>query len=211
MTIILASVSNQGHVTSSDGRAIYNGSIASEGNDKTFSLYGGKIRGAYAGMMSFGKDTNHGAKNTREFIIEISNQTYPHSIEDFAEFLKNKLLPIIKNLSENEWAIENRNLVIFLTGAKKLDAENYMIVEINFSPNVQKKDVIATIERQGPDNTNFLKRCNSDSDFAKNAALSFLDNTSNSDLSVVEMQKLHDYALRARQKITSQNWRSDLG
>lgn len=197
MTVIIASVSNQGHVTSSDGRVIYNDRIASEVNDKTFSLYDGKIRGAYAGMMSFGKFTSHGTKGTRNYIAEISNQISPVSIEEFAEFLKNKLLTIIQNLSEKEWAVEKRSLVIFLTGGKDIEDENYMILEINFRPSAQKTNVIATIEQpQGPDNTKLLKRCNSDSNHAKNAALSFLDKyESNSDLSIEEMLRLHDIAI----------------
>jgi len=57
MTIILASVSNQGHVASSDGRTISGSNIVSENTNKTFSLYNGKIRGSYAGMMPFGSVT----------------------------------------------------------------------------------------------------------------------------------------------------------
>jgi len=197
MTIIIASVSNQGHVTSSDGRVIYNDRIVSEENDKTFSLYDGKIRGAYAGMMSFGNFTNHGTKETRDYVVEISSKISPDGIVRFAEFVKNKLLTILQNLSEKEWAVEKRSLVIFLTGGKYLEDENYMILEINFGPNAQKTDVIATIEQpQCPDKTKLLKRCNSDSDHARNAALSFLDKyESNSGLSIEEMLCLHKIAI----------------
>lgn len=196
MTVILASVSNNGYATSSDGRIIFAGRVVSESTNKTFSLYGGKIRGAYAGMMSFGRDTIYGAKETRDFIADISKKICPHSIEEYAEFLKSELLVIIQSLSVNEWSVEERRLVIFLTGGKALSDKDYVIYEIIFEPNDQKTNVIAIIKNHGSGNNEFHKLCNSGSSEAFNAALNFLDNyKSKPDLSVEEMIILHDDAL----------------
>jgi hypothetical protein len=196
MTIIIASVSTQGHVTSSDGRVISNGRIVCEKNDKTFSLYNGKIRGAYAGMMSFGRDTQYGSKEARDYIVDTSKGVHPVSIGQFAEHLKDELLPIIQNLTEKEWPVEQRRLVIFLTGGEHLKDENYMIIEIKFEPANRKPNLVATIEKQSPDKTKLLKRCNSDSDVARDTALSFLDKyESKSGLSTEEMLCLHEIAI----------------
>ena len=116
MTIIIASVSNKGHVTSSDGRTAYNGEIDSENEDKTFSLYDGKIRGAYAGMMSFGRHENSSARTVREHIENVSKKISPASLVEFAEFLSKKLLERIETIREDEWSIKSRRLVVFLTG-----------------------------------------------------------------------------------------------
>jgi hypothetical protein len=126
MTIIIASVSNKGYVTSSDGRTAYNEGIDSENEDKTFSLYDGKIRGAYAGMMSFGKDENSSARKVHEHIENISKQIFPTSLEEFAEFLNKKLLERIKTIRENEWSLKSRRLIVFLTGGKDLREKRFI-------------------------------------------------------------------------------------
>jgi len=111
--------------------------------------------------------------------------------------LKNELLVIIQKLSVNEWPVKDRKLCVFLTGGKSLNNEDYVIYEIYFRPNTENTDIIATIDGpQGPDKNKLLKRCHSSSSEALNAALCFLDShESSSDLSIVEILKLHDQAL----------------
>jgi hypothetical protein len=75
--------------------------------------------------------------------------------------------------------------------------KNFMIIEINFSPNSSLTETTSRIELQGPDRTKFLKRSNSSSDHARNSALTYLDNFSScSELTIEKMVDVHEKALK---------------
>ncbi len=195
MTVIIASASKMGCVVSSDGLVSF-GSKRMEKN-KTVRLYNGKIIVAFAGMMSFGTNSALGFKETEDWIKMIEEEINPKTLKGFAHYLSKRLNDIVSQLNSGEWAIANRNLVVFVAGAKKLQKRDYMIYEVNIHPDPGKTYVMPTITPHGPDKTIMLKLVNSGDGAVQNAALFHLETFKNQpSLSRFRMFKEHKIALQ---------------
>ncbi len=156
MSLILAMITSRDGIVASDGRrfgsARFEGGqivepalVESEEFDKTFSVGGGKVIGAFAGLMSFtGKDV---AEHIDEiFQDSASTETELNVIAaKVAEGIKSKL----SNINQQEVIFECRKLDVLLIGCRSQAKRELEIARLRFSPSNREIVVCVNIYSSG--------------------------------------------------------------
>jgi len=153
MSVIVALISARDGVVASDGRrfgsALFaNGkivqpaSVESEEFDKTFCLYGGKLIGAFAGLMSFS------GRNIAQHILEIVDNSGCATTEfsSIADKLEQGMISKLGQIGEQEVIFDCRKLDVLLAGGKSLTRREFRIAAFRFFPRngtiISQRDIV---------------------------------------------------------------------
>jgi hypothetical protein len=138
MSIIIALVSSRGGVVASDGRRFTSAfpdkgilaEIEQDNFDKTFSLFGGKVIGAFAGLLEFS------GRTVREHISEIAPSRLDSSgdSEALANAIKHDLQEKLSIIRVEEVGRTYRRLDLLIVAGDRLSANNLKIFVIRFEP-----------------------------------------------------------------------------
>jgi hypothetical protein len=138
MSVIVAVVTSRDGVVASDGRRLCSvhpergerQTIESDSFDKTFVLSGGKIIGAYCGLLEFSGHT------TSEHISEIvgasgiTGARFESIVDEIAEKVSDRL----SQVDEAEVALAHRKLNLLLVAGEHLTRSDLRIAPIEFHP-----------------------------------------------------------------------------
>ena len=141
MSVIVAVISGRDGAVASDGRLfgparLENGrvvspaTIASDTFDKTFALAGGKVVGAFSGLMSFSGRTiaEHIAEIAAHLLSQLSDL---HSLTTELEV---KMISRLTQIASQEVIFPCRKLDVLLVGGANLMRSDMRIVSIRFFP-----------------------------------------------------------------------------
>ena len=141
MSVIVALISGRDGVVASDGRYFkpahfHNGvvkqpaSIESNDFDKTFSLDGGKLIGAFSGLMLFSN------KSVSEHVSDIASPllSRPVDLPALTTEIEKQMTKELTSIDEKEVIFRCRQLDLLLVGDEKLSRSEMRIVSIRFYP-----------------------------------------------------------------------------
>jgi len=107
--------------------------------DKTFTLYGDKVIGAYCGLLCFSGKTV--AEHVADIIASIKK---PKSIMDLAEAVRDEIISRLGGISNVEVDWPFRKIDMLLVGGERLKTKDQRIIAIRFYP--ENQSISATIE-----------------------------------------------------------------
>jgi len=139
MSVIAALISTRDGVTASDGRRfspkdLVNGmpskplKVESDDFDKTFSLAGGKVIGAFCGLLGFGKRT------IAEHIQEITRDSFRSGMTfmEIVELVEQELTARLNQVDDEEVTRLCRNVDLLLVGGAQLTRNKMRIAGVRF-------------------------------------------------------------------------------
>jgi len=139
VSVIAALISTHNGVTASDGRRFgstdyVNGipsepfKVESDDFDKTFSLAGGKVIGAFCGLLEFGERT------IAEHIQEITRDSFGSGMTfmEIVELVERELTDRLNQVDDIEVGRLSRNLCLLLVGGAQLTQRKMRIAGIKF-------------------------------------------------------------------------------
>jgi len=148
MSVIVALISNRDGAVASDGRLfgparLDNGrvtrpaTIESNAFDKTFALAGGKVIGAFSGLMRFSGNTI--SKHVSEIATLLLSREC--GLQSLAAGLEAEIRNRLAQIDDQEVIFPCRKLDVLLVAGDNLTRSNMRIVSIRFSP---KENAIAS-------------------------------------------------------------------
>ncbi len=142
MTVIIGTIWPGGHLVSSDGRVIADDVINNDAFDKTFSLYGGLLKGAYSNSMNFNLSSHESSKSITEHVLEIIPDEISSGIQNLIELIV-KGLEFRLSRAEiiQTFPMEKRNLNLILTGQEYFNYGDYLMYDIRFSYKEDTKSI----------------------------------------------------------------------
>ena len=142
MSLILALITSRDGIVASDGRRFGNAvfdkgtlvtpaPIESEEFDKTFSLDGGEVVGAFAGLMGFsGKDiSQHVDESLQSLLAE--KKDFLAIANELSDAIKSKLT----NIDQQEVVFDCRKLDVLMVSGKWAPKGRLELAKLHFSPN----------------------------------------------------------------------------
>ena len=148
MTILFAYIGEKEAAVAGEGNVFSGGKLVGSKKDKTFSLYDGKIVGAFSNNMGidhriYGKDVGIGR------VIEIIAEgiELPNTLGDFVDSFIDPYTEILNSQGTTAPPMEQRSSNILLAGSRDFDGTNFEIYRLRFK---QDRDGIQLKRKEGP-------------------------------------------------------------